>query len=272
MTNRTVENQEQGSSANTNRIWFIPATYTGRAYGRRAYIFPILILGAVLSELLGGVSYLTLFAVLATLWTVYVLVIWARAGIKKRADQERPGNPLLKCYGSAEDLARLDTISDEFFEPHIAQTTWLFDVPYRRLMIVVWMVVHLVPLIVMMTLEYPVVIVVAFVLLISFFFRLFIRLGFPQYCRVVPGRVDILRYRPFSNKTKSRKSVSLEKATIECRFHKYLLEITPAGEEEPSVKVYLNTLRDAKGFAEMVFQGAQCKRPSPILPDDELMG
>ena len=100
-----------------------------------------------------------------------------------------------------------------------------------------------------------------------------------RYYRVVPGRLEILRFGLVSAKVKERRSISLGDGNIVCRYDKQRLEISPSpvaqGAQHPPESVaviHLEGLDEPHAFVEAVFQGAICTRAAPELPVDELLG
>ncbi len=100
-----------------------------------------------------------------------------------------------------------------------------------------------------------------------------------RYYRIVPGRLEILRFGLLRAKAKTRTLISLHDVNIVCRYDKQRLEISPSGTAEGTqhqpegvATIHLETLDEPHAFVEAVFQGAICSCAAPELPADELLG
>lgn len=91
----------------------------------------------------------------------------------------------------------------------------------------------------------------------------------PEYCRVMPGRLQILRGALFSSKLKVSQEIGLADAQITCWFNKRSLLICN------SCKSYMLNLREVRqphAFVEAVFSAARFPH-APAEPSDcELLG
>jgi hypothetical protein len=99
------------------------------------------------------------------------------------------------------------------------------------------------------------------------------------YYRVVPGRLDLLRFGPLRSKGTAQSSVSLRAARIVCRYDKQELRISPLTEitemevvQEDHAIIDLARLRNPHAFVKAVFQAAICTANCPRLTAHELVG
>ena len=107
---------------------------------------------------------------------------------------------------------------------------------------------------------------------------------FPRYYRVVPGRLDFIRYGFFSSKPSRVEACSLTGARVTCRFHEQSLTIRGPGLEElgatgsdfvqegSPLSVDLTRVLEPHKLAYAVFLAALYARPCPLVPTDALVG
>ncbi len=96
--------------------------------------------------------------------------------------------------------------------------------------------------------------------------------AYPVYYRIVPGRMDVLRFHALSSRARHVRSVQLDTADVVCRYDNYILEIRQGGGDDAVERVDLFGLNDPHQFVKGVFQGAICEEPAPRLPRDRLLG
>lgn len=254
------------------QVSFYPATYTGRYYGVGAFIMPVIVMVAVLGELLGGLSYPMLFGILVLCWISGVIVLGIISRVRNRALQPREASTRLRCYGDYRDWPIVESISNEFFEPLIVHTTSAFrgSVPRLKRRLLMLAVVATVLLLIYLTSQTT--LVVAGLIVLSLVARVLFKHLFPLYYRVVPGRLDILRYKPLSDAVADRQSIALGDAEIECRFNRYVLTVAQREDDAEPFRISLVLIPDARNFARTIFQAAMCREPSPVLPGDDLLG
>ncbi|MBK8268074.1 MAG: hypothetical protein IPK83_07095 [Planctomycetes bacterium] len=92
----------------------------------------------------------------------------------------------------------------------------------------------------------------------------------PMYFRVVPGRLDILKFDGVRKKPLSIQRINLRNAIIHANFGFRTVEISnPLVEKKKLVLIHVS---EPHRFVQGLFQAAICTTPAPPLPDDELLG
>ena len=88
----------------------------------------------------------------------------------------------------------------------------------------------------------------------------------------MPGRLDILEYRPFDRKPRSIEKIDLRGATVTVRYGLGTLMIETASSPPFERGILLTDLKETHRFAEAVMQAAMSSTPTPSPPDDQLLG
>lgn len=93
---------------------------------------------------------------------------------------------------------------------------------------------------------------------------------FPVYLRIVPGRMDLMRFSSFRRNGKRTRSFDLRSVKISVRCDTKTIEIQEPGQVRYRINLFwfLTPYDLARG----VLQGAVSTHPAPPLPDDELLG
>lgn len=92
----------------------------------------------------------------------------------------------------------------------------------------------------------------------------------PVYFRMVPGRLDIMRYDGWRRKPITIERVDLRNSRIHVNVGLGTVEIS-----NPNIskkKYHLSTISEPLRFIQGLFQAAICTTSAPSLPDDELLG
>lgn len=92
----------------------------------------------------------------------------------------------------------------------------------------------------------------------------------PLYYRLVPGRMDLLRFSMISGKARLLKRIDLGKARIRVSFAKQSAEIRSSDGDREDIRLW--ALAEPHEFIRGLFQAAICTHPAPPLPDDQLLG
>ncbi|MCB9852105.1 MAG: hypothetical protein H6819_03345 [Phycisphaerales bacterium] len=92
-----------------------------------------------------------------------------------------------------------------------------------------------------------------------------------EYYRIVPGRIDIMKFRPFRTKGRIIDQINVRNARVDVEFNKQQAYIRTT--DDPPRQVLLSLANgEPHAFAEAILKAAICSSPAPPLPDDELLG
>lgn len=91
----------------------------------------------------------------------------------------------------------------------------------------------------------------------------------PTYLRVLPGRLDVMRFNSLPGGRTVTKSIPLRNAHLLIDLHKYAVLITVDGE---STEVPFLLIRGRSRFAHSLIRAALSTHTAPPLPDDEFLG
>lgn len=90
----------------------------------------------------------------------------------------------------------------------------------------------------------------------------------PTYIRVVPGRLDIIRYRALSKRVADAVHIDLRRARILVDVRKGYAKIS--GEKRHVIPLFL--VLGSRRFAYHLFLGALSSHTPPPMSDEELIG
>jgi hypothetical protein len=91
----------------------------------------------------------------------------------------------------------------------------------------------------------------------------------PTYYRVVPGRLEIMRFNALTNRSQMLKQWDLRSVRLFVAFDRQLVELTDG---TGSATIRLWGISEPYKFVEALLQGAISTYPAPPLPDDQLLG
>lgn len=91
----------------------------------------------------------------------------------------------------------------------------------------------------------------------------------PRYYRVLPGRLDIMDYRPLARRGRLIRSIDLRSAKLLINLRFWTVRIETDGESE---EFLFRFMPDRRRFAHTLLLAAVSTAPAPPLPDDELIG
>jgi hypothetical protein len=92
----------------------------------------------------------------------------------------------------------------------------------------------------------------------------------PTYYRIVPGRMDVLRFSLLTNRARIAERYDLRTSRITARFDRGQIEFDADGEQTRTLKLF--GLSRPYSFVAALFQGAISTHTAPPLPDDSLLG
>ncbi|MGH7130920.1 MAG: hypothetical protein ACREJO_03125 [Phycisphaerales bacterium] len=93
----------------------------------------------------------------------------------------------------------------------------------------------------------------------------------PTYLRIVPGRIDILRYRLWNRKP-TVETIDLRGANVLVNLHRSIVYIQTSDHARFWRTIGLGAVRNGREVAHAILQAAMSTVPTPPLPDDELIG
>ena len=173
----------------------------------------------------------------------------------------------LVCRGHPNDLRWFRTLGTEMFEPYIvaARFGWWDRHPLCRFLCGV--VILSVGLRVMSSAWSPIAIVapVYYAYDVDRFLR-------PCYYRVVPGRLELMKYRFLNQGVPQIHTIRLDRARIVCDLAERFIEIMPMDGVSEQSLIPLEGQPQPRAFAQMVFRAAVCSASAPPLPTTELLG
>ncbi len=235
---------------------------------------------------LGCVVVLTLHALaLLPVWAGLLLLIayWIVAGLyrnlatrvhfAKARVPEGPvvdGLPRRACYGNPDELEAIAQTPHEPFEPVIVQVSTYDCLPG-------WFFVPAILAVGVGTYFLPgvggnVVAAAAIALAVHVLGRLAGQIAWPTYYRVVPGRLEVLRYSPFRRVPALSRTLLLRDARIVCDLGQRYLTVLDHADAPQGLHFDLWRVPDPLAFAQAVFRGATVAADAPALPEDELLG
>ena len=235
---------------------------------------------------LGCVVVLTLHALaLLPVWAGLLLLIayWIVAGLyrnlatrvhfAKARVPEGPvvdGLPRRACYGNPDELEAIAQTPHEPFEPVIVQVSTYDCLPG-------WFFVPAILAVGVGTYFLPgvggnVVAAAAIALAVHVLGRLAGQIAWPTYYRVVPGRLEVLRYSPFRRVPALSRTVLLRDAMIVCDLGQRYLTVLDHADAPQGLHFDLWRVPEPLAFAQAVFRGATVAADAPALPEDELLG
>lgn len=180
----------------------------------------------------------------------------------------RPRRQRLLCQGHPEDLTatNVDAVSEATFQPIIVtRVHGLPERAYRRLGVLAALVL---PVCAWLGFELWMAISVAAIVWWS---PVLLEQTFPVYYRLVPGRMDVMRFCFWASAARTLQSVSLQSAEMTCTLDEGVMEIRPRNRGGP---MFINVLglTDPHTFVRGVFQAALCQAATPALPSGDLFG
>ncbi len=92
----------------------------------------------------------------------------------------------------------------------------------------------------------------------------------PTYYRIVPGRLDLLRFSQLTNKARILRRWNLLETKVAVWFDSQTVELQPHG--APATTIRLFGLSEPRRFVLALLQGAISTHRPPPLPDDQLLG
>lgn len=222
-------------------------------------------------------SFVVLACVLA-----WLVVKWVRRRLAvRRAGRTFPAwldaSVRLRMVGHAEQLERvmaMEPPGDVAFEPVVAYAS--MSLKLSRAANIVWTVVAIASAVLMETLRsaagLPIpragFLTVAASVAIGGVVAVFI---WPSYLRVVPGRIDILRYRLWSRRP-TVEVIDVRGAAVLAHLEKRSVYLTLPSEPGMCRVIGLTGMPGAEEVVRAIFLAAISSSPTPPLPDDELVG
>jgi len=209
----------------------------------------------------------------ALIWTM-----WAGRA-RRRRERDLPETPddsfRLRCVGTPEEVAQYGELADVPFEPKIFNMS--LSVPFSGGMTTVWVATLACALLVgtlvwrttMGASSCSSIQVVAIPAPLAA--EAVIMLFWPAYFRIVPGRLDVLRWRPFRRRAEVLASWDLCVARILVDLRKAVVILDGPNCETPCV-FNIGLVRGRARLAHALFLGAISTHWPPPLPDDELLG
>jgi len=97
------------------------------------------------------------------------------------------------------------------------------------------------------------------------------RTVFAEYYRIVPGRMDIMKFGPFRTRGRILNRINLRGATVSAKFTRQTIAITTA-DNPPEEHSLTMATRSPHAMTRAILRAAICTSPTPPLPDDELLG
>lgn len=185
--------------------------------------------------------------------------------IDEDGDEDEYEPVRLRASGRQEEIDPISQLQDVPFEPVIILKAY-------STVIQVVLVVLLFPLMIFFPVYYdsrvPYHLIVP--MLILWLLPKIVQWLYPVYYRVVPGRLDVLRSTPFSDRVQIREQWDLRASMIVANFKEQTLVITePDGD---GLNLNLSVIYEPYRLVNAVFHAAICTRPAPPLPEDQLLG
>jgi len=191
--------------------------------------------------------------------------------------------PRLLCRGEPEELRHACDLRDVPFEPVIVQySSWTDTIGhYWKVVLPVFLLVTFGPLLVLLLMGVSFGNIVStcnvWLMLVTSLATVIvawlIKWLYPTYYRVVPGRLDIVRYKWWADRARSIERFDLREARkIEVNYANQNVVIEAAPSEPDCPVIYLSHIRERHRLAEAILMAAISTSPAPPLPDDELLG
>lgn len=216
---------------------------------------------------------------LAGLWGLYVLGRWIvrKARTKPRFPALADTAARLRCIGPAHAIVKFQELGeprDLAFEPVIAFAS--LAVKMNTAAKTVWVLVTVAACALMIALRELGNLPLPRFGYFSVITAVVIGAGaavflWPTYLRIVPGRIDILRYRLWSRKP-TVETIDLRQANVLVNLHRSIVYIQTTDHTRFWRAIGLGAVRNGKDVAHAILQAAISTAPTPPLPDDELVG
>ena len=216
---------------------------------------------------------------LAALWGLFVLGRWIVRKVKAKPQFPAVADTAarLRCIGPTEALVKFKTLGeprDVAFEPVVAFAS--LAVKQHAAAKTVWVLTTIAACGLMIALRelgnLPLprfgYFTVATAMVFGGGVAVFL---WPTYLRIVPGRIDILRYRLWSRKP-TVETIDLREAHVLVNLHRSIIYIQTSDHTRFWRAIGLGAVRHGKEVAHAILQAAISTAPTPPLPDDELIG
>lgn len=92
----------------------------------------------------------------------------------------------------------------------------------------------------------------------------------PLYYRLVPGRMDVLRFSVLTGNARLIDQFDLRQAIVRVSFAKQRAELQLRNGQSEDIRLW--GLAEPYRFARGILQAAICTHPAPPLPDNQLLG
>jgi hypothetical protein len=183
------------------------------------------------------------------------------AGLPLRTDE----NVRLRCVGARRVVERYGQLADQAFEPAFFNAS--LAAPFTTAMKIAWWTTVLAALLLINVPQYGALWWLIAAPLVG---HGVILLLWPTYFRVVPGRLDVLRYRPFRKHATLLAQYPLREARLLVHLRKWLLVIECPGRERVLLPIARVPHRSRLAW-ELLRAAVSTHTPGP-LPEDELLG
>jgi hypothetical protein len=206
------------------------------------------------------------------LWMLWVWFIQWRNG---RGLPETPDNLVrLRCVGSPDEVLRHGELADLPFEPRLFAAS--LAAPFSRGMRVAWVTAVLGGLIVGMVVGRvvgmdPLNGLTLYLAAAALLGEGVIMLFWPAYFRVVPGRLDILRWRPFCRRPDLVVRCNLRTARILVDLRKSVV-LLECPETKRAMALSIGLIWGRTRLAHALFMAALSTYEAAPLPEDALLG
>ncbi|MFQ5409841.1 MAG: hypothetical protein ACE5FI_15635 [Anaerolineales bacterium] len=187
------------------------------------------------------------------------------------------GKHRLVCVGDQPELDRVAVLNGQYFEPVIIRALPAHPTQLEGLILVCVVLAGLFTVL----FKTPHVIVLA-AMCAADGFVCSTALWKPTYCRVCPGRFEVLSYPPFRVLgTPRRKEISLRDSGVLCDFAKGFIHIEPGWTERGDAAdaaapigwcVDLAFVTEPHALGEALLRAAMCEKDAPRLRDGALVG
>lgn len=216
---------------------------------------------------LGYGDYVAVTGALVITFAIAIPISIARE--RKKLDGFRPsgGNPVLICAGNLEDLKAVADLNDSFRQPYIAQDFNSFQTPVRATLTIVIGLLCVSCIAFRWPDPASALLISAIAVSAHEFASWFV---FPVYYRVVPGQIDILKFRVFRENKTARETISLQDSTVRVSFRTRVLEIGRSVQDADTRRLRVGGVLRLPQLARAVFSARMCEESAPLLPANEL--
>lgn len=199
--------------------------------------------------------------------------------------EDSPFNARVTCHGEPAELSRVIEIRNTLFEPQIflrsdllriGSSFWILSLLIGLMISTLAVLIllgtwlsHWLPI---LNTDFMLITFIPATLLFLWIVSRVWRQVFADYYRVVPGRIDMMTFRPFRRGGEVADRIHLHNANVQVKYPRQSISIRTAENPPREFSLSLELVSSPHAFAEAVMHAAITSTAAPPLPDDEFIG